>query len=205
MEKYEGTTGIAAFVGLWYVEFIIYLETSQVSKFSTDELFKSSAYLTDAYLFDVSSKHSSLPSASPFNVAFATKHQFFTWLEEEGNQLRLQRFGRAMMATAGYEDGGNVSQADGNCLFVLKNNFSLTAKGFDWGSLPEGSLIVDVGGGIGSTSMSIAKAFPHLRFCIQDRPKTVEMGLSARFYPIYLGLIEVDTRTRHGKIFVQNT
>lgn len=55
----------------------------------------------------------------------------------------------------------------------------LIVKGFDWGSLPEGSLVVDVGGGIGSTSMTIAKTFSHLRFCIQDRPKTVELGLSA--------------------------
>ena len=49
-------------------------------------------------------------------------------------------------------------------------------KGFDWVGLEEGSLIVDVGGGIGSTSMTLARAFPHLRFCIQDRPRTVKLG-----------------------------
>jgi hypothetical protein len=26
--------------------------------------------------------------------------------------------------------------------------------------------------------MTLAKAFPHLRFCVQDRPKTVELGIA---------------------------
>lgn len=54
----------------------------------------------------------------------------------------------------------------------------ILSQGFDWTGLREGSLIVDVGGGIGSTSMILAKAFPHLRFCIQDRPKTIELGIA---------------------------
>ena len=56
-------------------------------------------------------------------------------------------------------------------------------QGFDWAGLGEGSLIVDVGGGIGSTSMTLAKEFPHLRFCIQDRPKTVEHGITVGSFP----------------------
>lgn len=28
--------------------------------------------------------------------------------------------------------------------------------------------------------MTLAKAFPHLRFCIQDRPKTTELGIAVR-------------------------
>lgn len=55
--------------------------------------------------------------------------------------------------------------------------------GFEWHSLPRNSVIVDVGGGIGSTSMLLASAFSSaddngldLRFIIQDRPIVVEMG-----------------------------
>lgn len=33
-----------------------------------------------------------------------------------------------------------------------------------------------MGGGIGSTPMLLANAFPHLRFVIQDRPPVVAMG-----------------------------
>ena len=54
--------------------------------------------------------------------------------------------------------------------------------GFDWHLLPKGSIVVDVGGGIGSTSMLLASAFSSaegglgLKFVIQDRPVVVEMG-----------------------------
>jgi hypothetical protein len=41
------------------------------------------------------------------------KDHFFSWLEEEGNEMRLKRFGHAMTGTAGVENGGGVSQADG--------------------------------------------------------------------------------------------
>jgi hypothetical protein len=89
------------------------LRSSEPKFNSTDELFKSSAYLTDAYLLNDNSKHSTLTSAAPFNLAFGTKGQFFNWLDEEGNEIRLKRFGHAMTGTAGYEDGGSISQAGG--------------------------------------------------------------------------------------------
>ena len=34
--------------------------------------------------------------------------------------------------------------------------------------------MVDVGGGIGSVSMAIAKAAPHVQIVVQDRPAVVE-------------------------------
>lgn len=114
-DKYEGTNGIAAFVGMWYVgKYNGRLNSPKPEPDSTDELFKSSAYLTDAYLLDETSKYSSLLSTAPFNLAFQVKDQiFFRWLEEKGNEMRLKRFGHAMTGTAGWEDGGSVSQADG--------------------------------------------------------------------------------------------
>lgn len=61
--------------------------------------------------------------------------------------------------------------------------------GFDWHSLPHGSIVVDVGGGIGSTSMMLANAFSGLysadednlglKFIIQDRQVVVDMGEKA--------------------------
>ena len=47
----------------------------------------------------------------------------------------------------------------------------------NWEDLPNRSVVVDVGGGIGSTSMLLANAFKHLRFVVQDRDPVVEMGL----------------------------
>jgi tRNA1(Val) A37 N6-methylase TrmN6 len=49
-----------------------------------------------------------------------------------------------------------------------------TSSGYAWGQLPEGSLIVDVGGGVGSRSLALAKRHPHLRLVIQDREPVVQ-------------------------------
>ncbi|KAG6918807.1 hypothetical protein DXG01_011559 [Tephrocybe rancida] len=124
--KYQNTNGIAAFAGM-----------------CSDELFKSSAYLTEAYLLQRTE-----PPRPPFGYAFDTDVGFFPWLEGEGGngregimnkgRFRVERFGKAMSGTGSWEAPGAV--------------FS----GFDWRSLPQGSIIVDVGGGIGSTSMLLA-------------------------------------------------
>ncbi len=46
--------------------------------------------------------------------------------------------------------------------------------GFDWQGLPNGSVTVDVGGGFGSQSLSLAKVFKHLTFVIQDLPSVIQ-------------------------------
>lgn len=61
---------------------------------------------------------------------------------------------------------------------VLANQLA----GFDWSSLPAGSTVVDVGGGIGSTSMVLALAAEceALQFVVQDREVVVGMGKKVR-------------------------
>ena len=48
---------------------------------------------------------------------------------------------------------------------------------YDWKSLPANSLIVDVGGGVGTSSLAIAQEFPDLKFVVQDRQPVVEAGV----------------------------
>ena len=48
-----------------------------------------------------------------------------------------------------------------------------TSAGYTWGQLPEGSLIVDIGGGIGSKSLVLAQHHSQLRFVVQDREPVV--------------------------------
>ncbi|KAI0771399.1 O-methyltransferase [Irpex lacteus] len=54
---------------------------------------------------------------------------------------------------------------------AASNNIVL--DGFDWKSLPANSVIVDVGGGIGSKMLPLAKNFDHLKFIVQDRADVV--------------------------------
>ncbi|EIW56069.1 S-adenosyl-L-methionine-dependent methyltransferase [Trametes versicolor FP-101664 SS1] len=129
----------------------------------TDELFKSSAYLADCYLPSSSRKsgEDENPMHAPFNLAFNTTIPYFEWLEQPGNESRLRRFGPAMTGTAAWEVPGAI------------------IAGFPWQDLDEGALVVDVGGGIGSTSMLLAHTFPHLRFVVQDRPQVADHGVTA--------------------------
>lgn len=49
-----------------------------------------------------------------------------------------------------------------------------TRIAFPWDKLAPGSLLVDVGGGIGSASMLVAKAHPHIRIIVEDRLPVVD-------------------------------
>ncbi|KZT74224.1 S-adenosyl-L-methionine-dependent methyltransferase [Daedalea quercina L-15889] len=48
---------------------------------------------------------------------------------------------------------------------------------FPWGSLGEAT-VVDIGGGVGSMCLELAKAFPDLRFVVEDLPVTIEKAKS---------------------------
>lgn len=52
--------------------------------------------------------------------------------------------------------------------------------GFDWDALPSGSLIVDVGGGIGSQSLIVAESHPHLNFIVQDQTAMMKGATAVR-------------------------
>ena len=45
---------------------------------------------------------------------------------------------------------------------------------FPWEKLPSDSIVVDVGGGIGSQTLPIARAYPNLKFVVQDREAVVK-------------------------------
>ncbi len=50
-------------------------------------------------------------------------------------------------------------------------------EGYDWSSLPPGSVVVDVGGGIGVSSLQLAKSFPDMKLVVQDRAAVVKEAL----------------------------
>jgi hypothetical protein len=56
--------------------------------------------------------------------------------------------------------------------------------------------MVDVGGGIGSLALKIAKVHPDIRMVVQDRPMVIGMGEGVRHALI------LETRSRHYFIFI---
>lgn len=52
--------------------------------------------------------------------------------------------------------------------------------GFSWDELPQGSVLVDVGSGIGSQSILVAQAHPHIHVVVEDREQVVSAAGSVR-------------------------
>ncbi|KAI0761042.1 S-adenosyl-L-methionine-dependent methyltransferase [Trametes elegans] len=96
---------------------------------------------------------------APFNLAFGTNQHLFEWLELPENSARLARFGHAMLSTREMETTDEI------------------LRGYSWADLPPGSVLVDVGGGIGSSSMDVVQAYPHISVVVEDRPQVVETAV----------------------------
>ncbi|TBU37789.1 O-methyltransferase [Dichomitus squalens] len=136
-----------------------YDETDGVAAFtatSGDEVMKIHSVLADWLLTDGCSGEKNY--TSPFNLAFKTDLKYYEWLEEPGNEARLTRFGHSMNGTRYWELAENI------------------IHGFPWHELPQDSVVVDIGGGIGSVSVILAEAYPHLRFVVEDREPVVAIA-----------------------------
>ncbi|KAF8498105.1 S-adenosyl-L-methionine-dependent methyltransferase [Russula emetica] len=93
-----------------------------------DEGFKSCSYLSET-LLDPELGHAYESNKAAFNKAYNVEENMWTWLERPDNRLRLAQVG------AGMNGLKNISPANS----IL--------EGYAWERFPEGSLVVDVGGG----------------------------------------------------------
>ena len=107
-------------------------------------------------------------AAAPFNMSLGRPTRAWSWFEEPGNTWRGRRF-NAAMAGGGARFPSWIF-TDGKCTrpILLARYLHMWGSGLDWKSIKNGGVVVDVGGGIGSTTLILAKAFPHLRYVVQD-------------------------------------
>ncbi|KAI0771380.1 O-methyltransferase-domain-containing protein [Irpex lacteus] len=122
---------------------------------------RSSYYLPEV-LLDPKWAHSSEPNETAFNKALGTTLPAFEWtaLPENAYKRKILAIGmRGIQSVAPADD-------------IL--------KGFYWQNLSRGSVVVDVGGGIGSKMLPLAKTFDHLSFVVQDMPDVI--GEATRFW-----------------------
>ncbi|KAJ7760696.1 S-adenosyl-L-methionine-dependent methyltransferase [Mycena maculata] len=121
-----------------------------------EDAFKCSTSLPDV-IVDRHDVLSNDPNTTAFNRAFKTDLPFFEWLNRPEQARRMARFAVAM-------DGVRVSSSPNAIL-----------KGFGWENHSEGSLVVDVGGGVGSQYRApvIREA---VKFWTEKQPDHIKTG-----------------------------
>ncbi|KDR83075.1 hypothetical protein GALMADRAFT_263497 [Galerina marginata CBS 339.88] len=120
-----------------------------------DEAFKASAYAWET-LADPMTAKSGEPDASPFARAMGRKETLWQFYERPEEAFRQRRFGIAMQGVKAFQPAAASLDA------------------FDWEGLPSGAVVVDVGGGVGTSSLFLAKTFPELQVIVQDLPGVIQ-------------------------------
>ena len=83
-----------------------------------------------------------------------------------------------IMLASGLQSNGTLLKVSCRvCRTPLHSWWCTHLSGFDWASIPRGSVIVDVGGGTGRPTMTLARAFSHLKIVIQDRESVIQEGI----------------------------
>ncbi|TFY51548.1 hypothetical protein EVG20_g10950 [Dentipellis fragilis] len=122
-----------------------------------DESFKASAYTWET-LADPQTGHSGEPTATPFCRAFARNETVWQFYGRPEEKYRQRRFDAAMLGVQALQIADAIFEA------------------YDWKELAPNSVIVDVGGGVGTSAFPLAKELPTLNLVIQDLPNVVEEG-----------------------------
>ncbi|PPQ95287.1 hypothetical protein CVT26_014861 [Gymnopilus dilepis] len=120
-----------------------------------DEAFKAAAYSWET-LSDPKTAKSGDPDASPFARAIGKKETLWQFYDHPEEAFRQRRFNIGMQGIQALQPP----------------DASLDA--FDWKSLPAGAIVVDVGGGVGTSSLPIAREFPKLKVVVQDLPPVIK-------------------------------
>ncbi|KAG5334648.1 hypothetical protein C0989_003267, partial [Termitomyces sp. Mn162] len=97
---------------------------------------------------------------SPWNRMTGFERSMFDYFEE--GTLESERLGALFaLGVRGWNDAVQAAA-------VLSD--------FPWGQYPPGTIVNDVGGGIGTMAMELIKAFPNLLLKLQDRPKRIHQA-----------------------------
>jgi len=136
---------------------------------------KSAGYLWEA-ISDPATGGSGEVEHSAFNKAFETDKSFWDFIQTPEEAWRGKRFGIAMQGVLAAQPARQIFKA------------------FDWESLPNGAVVVDVGGGVGASSLELAREFNELNFVVQDSPPVI--AEAAKLWSAQLPDALVSTRAR---------
>ncbi|VDB86470.1 unnamed protein product [Peniophora sp. CBMAI 1063] len=136
--------------------------------FTLDFSFKRGGYLADVVLSPATS-HSTSPCDTAWSGADGINGAFFECLDRPGNERLRETFGAAMLG--------------------------ITALTHPTAILEAGSVVVDVGGGIGTQMLILARHFRHLKLVVEDRaavcPDTLKYLTYEAPYILATGQIQI--------------
>ncbi|KAG7090647.1 hypothetical protein E1B28_009748 [Marasmius oreades] len=130
---------------------------SDLAMHITDEVAKSATMLAET-LTDPDMGPSYSPDKTPFNKSAGYTGTLFDYYEGVNTDVggaQGARFGRAM-------------QGWGQGIAALS-----VVHEYPWAELPPGSIVNDLGGGVGALTMELYKAHPHLHYILQDLPQVI--------------------------------
>ncbi|KAL0564998.1 hypothetical protein V5O48_017036, partial [Marasmius crinis-equi] len=148
--KHDNTSGFPAFL------------SHQMDEVAKGAMFSWETVIDPAY-----------PSITPLNKAFPVEARhnindnerkeigavtIFDLLQRPKETDRHRRFAVAMEGMSGIQSLDCLSRA------------------YDWDALPRNAIVVDVGGGVGTISLELAKRYPDLKLVVQDLPGFIEKG-----------------------------
>jgi ubiquinone/menaquinone biosynthesis C-methylase UbiE len=97
----------------------------------------------------------------------------------------MQMFGSGMVGWAKLTD--KFALVQGKCLhrdrLLLCIEVNIHRSDFPWRDLPSGTTFCDIGGGIGSVSMPLAKAHLHLQLTLQDQSSVLDQARAVSDVP----------------------
>ncbi|KAF9564158.1 S-adenosyl-L-methionine-dependent methyltransferase [Agrocybe pediades] len=120
-----------------------------------DEAFKAAAFTWEV-LEDPKTAKSGDPDSSPFARAMGRRETLWQYYERKENAFRQSRFNIGMEGIQALQPVDASLQA------------------FDWKSLQDGAVVVDVGGGVGTSALPLAREFPKLQIVVQDLPSVMK-------------------------------
>jgi len=110
-------------------------------------------------------------AAAPFNIAFETSAKRWDWQEKPGNEKQARRFAALMKAVGNQYPPEVFTTGKPSCQF-RKAPLKMSS-GLNGNALQPNDLVVDVGGGTGSLSLTLFNSFSHLRYVVQDLDKQI--------------------------------
>ncbi|KAJ7223301.1 S-adenosyl-L-methionine-dependent methyltransferase [Mycena pura] len=127
-----------------------------------DETFKGSAYAWETLADPAAARSGEQHDAAPTMRAMGRKETLWQFYARPEERLRHDRFQTGMQGVEALQPADSV------------------IKAFNWAALTPKSLVVDVGGGVGTSCLPLAAKFPELKFVVQDLEGVIEQGKVVR-------------------------